>query len=123
MLKKIVAGRCEKIKIWAREREVLGRDCTIHDISTALRDTKEITGNLDLAIEYILVDDNRSKDRLHGRYLICLHGGIRFDQGFQHLRRGRKVDVNPISKDVLDGLLSIFLEEKSDLTVRKRIVV
>ena len=75
----------------------------------------------DVDLEYIAVDDDKKDNRLHARYLLSLRGGIRFDQGFQKLRKGVQFDVAPIGESILDDLVKIFIEEENDLRIVERI--
>ena len=69
----------------------------------------------------ILVDDESRQTKMHGRYLLSIKGGIRFDQGFQKLPEGRHVDVGPIGKTIHDALLDIYCDGKHDMRVIDRL--
>jgi hypothetical protein len=72
-------------------------------------------------IEMILVDDESRQTKMHGRYLLSMKGGIRFDQGFQKLPEGRHVDVGPVGKNTHDALLDIYGDGKHDMQVAERL--
>ena len=72
-------------------------------------------------IEMILVEDESRQTKMHGRYLLSIKGGIRFDQGFQRLPDGRHVDVGPIGKNTHDALLDIYCDGKHDMQVGERL--
>ena len=114
LFQEIAGGKCKKITLYARQRVIEEAGGTCEKIERKLRTIKTQTG-LTSSITYILVDDRRSRDRLHGRYLLSLKGGIRFEQGFQRLSRGRKVEIAPIGQAVLDGLIEKYIEGKNDL--------
>ena len=69
----------------------------------------------------ILIDDESRQTKMHGRYLLSIKGGIRFDQGFQKLPEGRHVDVGSIGKNTHDALLDIYCDSKHDMQVVERL--
>jgi hypothetical protein len=55
-----------------------------------------------------LCNDRGSEGPLHARYLLSIHGALRFDQGFQRLRR--KVDVSIVAQRSHLDLEKQFIE-------------
>ena len=71
-------------------------------------------------IHMILVEDEYRQTKMHGRYVLSIKGGVRFDQGLQKLPEGRRVDVGPIGKTTHESLLDIYFEDKHDMRVAER---
>lgn len=51
------------------------------------------------------------------RYLVSVKGGIRFDQGFQRLSRGRRNDVSPLGSTLHDEVLKTYQEGVHDMEI------
>ena len=118
-------GKCQKISLWARASEVFkngARTVIKTDLENSLR-RLGVQANFKPGrkIEMILVDDESRQTKMHGRYLLSIKGGIRFDQGFQKLPEGRHVDVGPIGKNTHDALLDIYCDGKHDMQVVERL--
>lgn len=121
----LAKGKCKKISLWARASDVIGsrnENVIRTDIENALRSfstqAQLLSGR---AVEMVLVEDESKKDKMHGRYLLSIKGGIRFDQGFQQLAAGRLADVGPVGKSVHDELLNIYFDGKHDMRVVDRV--
>ena len=120
VLKNAAAGKCKKVLIFARNSEVAKKFSSkkkIEAIEMALEDIRQ-HARLRAPIRMFLLDDKESKDRLHGRYLFSMKGGVRLDQGFQELRQGKgfkKVEVSPVGKSVLHELHRKFVRGDNDL--------
>lgn len=70
------------------------------------------------------VDDVKSKDKLHARYLLTEKGGIKFDQGFQRLRpKGRKNIISPIGESLHQILFEKFSKSTNDFPTAKTIQI
>lgn len=125
MFDKAAKGKCQKITLWARESEVCRRGAYSvikSDLEDRLRQLARQAGfKAGREIELILVEDESQKTKMHGRYLLSIKGGIRFDQGFQQLPQGRCVDVGPIGKATHGDLLDIYFEGKHDMRVVERL--
>jgi len=116
MIEKASKGCCENIRIWARSSEVL-RENSVPEIRAALEGIMPKNCVNGLRLEFNFIDDRRSADRMHARYLLSLQGGIRFDQGFQQLRGDRKVDVQPLtSKNLLEDIWKTYFEGENDFS-------
>ena len=118
-------GKCQKISLWARASEVFknrARTVIKTDLENSLR-RLGVQANFKPGreIEMILVEDESRQTKMHGRYLLSIKGGIRFDQGFQKLPEGRHVDVGPIGKNTHDALLDIYCDGKHDMQVVERL--
>jgi hypothetical protein len=74
-------------------------------------------------VEMIFVDDAPCKNKMHARYLLSIKGGVRLDQGFQHLPEGRRVDVGPVDQSTHVDLLKIYLEGEHDMRILQRFTV
>lgn len=120
-------GKCRKITLWARASKVVG--CSAYaaikiDLEKALnRLALKANFRSGREIEMLLVEDESSRTKMHGRYLLSIKGGIRLDQGFQQLPEGRHVDVGPIGKNIHSDLLDIYCDEKHDMRVAERLVL
>ena len=122
----IAKGRCQKISLWARANVVYGTE-TQRSVDSALIELqRKLAANSNLKsgtqIEMILVEDETSKSKMHGRYLLSIKGGIRFDQGFQQLPSGRKVEVGPTGQVVHTELLDIYFDGIHDMDIRTRLI-
>lgn len=113
-------GKCRKISCWARDSEVVGNRSSHNwaEVSEALRQilsTAEWPS--DRAFQYVLVDDVTCRSKMHPRYLVSVKGGIRFDQGFQRLPKGRRNDVSPLGSALHDAVLRIYQEGEHDMKI------
>lgn len=112
MIELAAKGRCYSIRLWARASAVLSKN-TLEDVRVALNSLVPSETRNKLRIELNLLDDDRCTDRMHGRYLLSVKGGIRFDQGFQQLPKGRKVDVSPLSsKEIFTEIWRTYFEDE-----------
>jgi hypothetical protein len=114
-------GKCQKITLWVRAAEALGAGNAAgikSDIEACLRSLAK-SANLKpgRAIELLMVEDESSQSKIHGRYLLSIKGGIRLDQGFAQLPVGRKVDVGPVGRAIHSDLLDLFFDGKHDMKV------
>ena len=120
---RISRGRCRKIFFWARCSEI-EKQCSAstykHEMQRILKNTVD---QLNFQINVILVSDERATSKMHGRYLVSPKGGIRFDQGFQRLPRGRLVDVGPISETVHEQLMRTYSKGANDFEVIHRFCI
>lgn len=121
----VAKGKCQKVSLWARASEVFGSG-NQHNVQRDLKDAlQQLVANAGFKshreVELILVEDESSQTKMHGRYVLSIKGGIRLDQGFQLLPSGRKVDVGPIGKVVHDGLLDMYFDNKHEMNIRVRL--
>lgn len=120
-------GKCQKVVLWSRASAVYGSEnqATVHrDLFESLNKLVVKSGfKPGRQVEMILVEDETSKSKMHGRHLISIKGGVRLDQGFQQLPTGRKVDVGPTGQAILNELLDIYSDGQHDMTVKTRITV
>lgn len=118
-------GKCQRILLWARASEVFGRGTYAvikSDLECSLqRLARQACFKPGREIEMILVEDESRQKKMHGRYLLSIKGGIRFDQGFQQLPQGRHVDVGPLGKATHDAQLDIYFDGKHDMQVVERL--
>lgn len=121
----IAKGRCQKISLWARADVVYGTETQTSVDVALIESMRKLAANSKLKpgtqIEMILVEDETSKSKMHGRYLLSIKGGIRFDQGFQQLPAGRKVEVGPTGQAVHTELLDIYFDGVHDMNVKTRL--
>jgi len=117
LLQRIAHGRCERVVIFARYDSVIGaRQSTQDELRKSLAQLRaDAHLPLTCSLEYVLFEDSQSANRMHARYLFSIRGGVRFDQGFQKLPTGRKVDVGPISPLLLDDLISVYVDRRHDM--------
>jgi len=120
-------GKCQKISLWARSAEVLGSGngtAIRTDLQDALHHlVRPANFKPGREVEMILVEDESSQSKIHGRYLLSIKGGIRLDQGFQQLPAGRKVDVGPVGRTIHGDLLDLFFDGKHDMKVVHRLSI
>lgn len=93
---------------------------TAEEIEFSLKQVAKKAGLSKIQTNFILADDRFSSDKLHARYLLSVRGAIRFDQGFQELRK-RKVDVSVVGASVHSELVSKFMEDKNDFVISKTV--
>ena len=99
---------------WVRSSEVAGRS-VIEERVRDLIERRDGRGKLSITVR--AVEDARARDRLHGRYLLTIRGGILVDQGFQRLRRSRTTHVSPVASSALSDLQRKFISDDNDLRV------
>lgn len=102
-----------KITLWVSAAKVTR---PVEELEESLRRIARHSGFRRGYIDVRLVDDRFSTYKLHARYLLSIRGAIRFDQGFQELKR-RKVDVSVVGVAVHAELVSRFLEGRHDFQV------
>ena len=125
MFASLAKGRCKRILLWARASEAIGsrsEKVILQDIEAALRNfSAQASFSPGGKVEMVFVHDESKNDKMHGRYLLSIKGGIRFDQGFQKLAMGRFADVGPVGKSVHDNLLSMYFDGKHDMQIVNRV--
>lgn len=108
---------CRRVEMWARYKSVIDKPGNKSDLESALTCLRKESGlSSKSKLEMILVDDEFS-ERMHGRYLLTNRGGVRLDQGFQKLPGGRKMDVSPIGRDLIDKLQGVYIERAHDMKI------
>jgi hypothetical protein len=117
LAKQAASANCMRISLWARHSLVVGsRANDLEEVQGALADLRTRSGlKRERVLEMHLVEGDRAKDRMHGRYLLSVKGGVRLDQGFQRLTGGRKVDVSPVGLSLLDELLTVYAHGQHDM--------
>lgn len=114
-------GKCRKITCWVRDREVVDeRRHSWEEVKAALRGILERADwPADRSFRYVLVDDATAKTKMHPRYLLSIKGGIRYDQGFQRLPKGRRNDVSPMGAQPHAEALKTFHEGGHDMRIER----
>lgn len=125
LLRSAARGRAKYALLWARAKLVAAHNQDqIDEIRGKMKDIlKSSAVRTGFKLRYKLVDDDRSKDRLHGRYLVSIKGGVKLEQGFQTLTEGRGVEVSPIGQATHEDLVRKFLENSNDLKIVRTIEV
>ena len=123
MFSVIAVGRCESVKFWSRRSTFDNNKSGFDDVKFELQELKKKSNAHKVNIEFNIVDDWNSQYRMHARYLLSLKGGVKFDQGFQTLDKGKKVDVSPIGQNILDELITLYIEGKNGFKIIKKIKV
>jgi hypothetical protein len=110
-------NKCQSVVCYARASHVISsRGFSWDELVSAWKSLlSDIRWQPKRRFRYILIDDEASYTKMHGRYLFSLQGSIRLEQGFQKLPRGRKVDISPVAKAVHEDLLKTYLEGKHDM--------
>ncbi|MEO6294180.1 MAG: hypothetical protein ABIO88_16340 [Burkholderiaceae bacterium] len=133
LLNIVAKGKCEEIILWARASAVTGLKYPIQNptiiedernkrtLNKLENELKYLTKNANFkrkcTIEMLLVDDKGS-DKMHARYLLSKHGGIRLDQGFREVS-GQPVDVSPIGEAIHLDLCNYYFGNNS-MKIRHR---
>lgn len=124
MLQVIAKGKCQRLVFWTRTSNIIDsrNGISLDDVENQLRKIiREIKFRHDFKLEFLLVDDDRSRERMHGRYLLSIKGGLRLDQGFQQLPKGRKVEVGPVGRATHEELMRVYLDGEHDIQIDHRI--
>lgn len=125
LFQEIAKGKCKKIILWTRASKVFA-SASVPVIKKDLdNELRKMVSNAKFKsgceIELRIVDDEKGQNKMHGRYLLSIKGGIRLDQGFQQLPLGRQVDVAPIGKKSHDALFDIYFDGKHDMPIVEKI--
>lgn len=70
-----------------------------------------------LSVKFRAIDDSRSSDRLHDRYLFSIKGGVELRQGFQALKSTLRVTASPMSQETHRDVFVTFAEQETDMKV------
>jgi hypothetical protein len=112
-------GKCRKITCWARGSEVMGeRRNSWEEVGSAIEHILQDAGwQGNREFQYNFVDDATTRSKMHARYMLSIKGGIRYDQGFQRLTRGRRNDVSPIGTQLHVELIKTYHEGAHDMRI------
>lgn len=112
-------GKCCSVVCYGRTSNVLG--ARLHSWDEVTAEWQALLMQAEWpktsSFRYLLIDDDQSRSKMHARYLFSIKGGIRLDQGFQRLPRGRKMDVSPVAKVIHEELLQTYLDRESDMVI------
>ena len=115
MLGVAAGGQCQSACIWVRV-DRLKRSMT--ETASALARIARHAGFVSHRRLCLRAYTDAARDtKVHDRYLLSLHGAIRFEHGFQELTGRRTASVVPESRKSHLQLVSLFLEGKHDLGV------
>ena len=115
MLGVAAGGQCQSAYIWVRE-DRLKR--SMPETVSALVHVARHAGFVGPRRLYLRAYTDAGRDtKVHDRYLLSLHGAIRFEHGFQELTGRRTANVVPESRSSHLQLVSLFLDGKHDLGV------
>lgn len=121
----IPLGKCKTLTIWARNSLVIGDkkpESILKDIEISLKNvTNKANFKNNFKITYNLIRDDDRASKMHARYLLSIKGGIKLDQGFQVLPRGRKVDVNPVGRVLHNEIYKTYAENDNDFTIENTV--
>jgi hypothetical protein len=114
-------GKCRRITCWARHSDIVGeRRHSWEEVQAGLSTIlSEARWPADREFRYVLVDDATAKTKMHPRYMFSIKGGIRYDQGFQCLSKGRRNDVSPLGRSLHEEVLRIYHEGEHDMRIEK----
>lgn len=119
MLSAAAAGKCQNATLWMSERVMGERALTTKAVSEALADIANRSKFCSPKLVRIHAYTERGSTKIHDRYLLCPHGAIRFEHGFQELGKGRRATVAPQSKKIHSELVSLYLEDRHDLQITR----
>ena len=124
MFSAIARGKCQRVTLWGRASKLLGNlGQSENRIQVALRTAKMQAGlRPGVKVSFLLIDDAKSVNKMHARFLLSRRGCIYFDQGFQLLPRGRRTLVGPVGPDVHAQYIEIYLNRKNDFTILRSIL-
>lgn len=118
IFKIIAASDCNSVIIYARENMLLKKR-TLSELQVKILSLrKESALPNRCKFELRLFNDSTSQEKVHARYIFSKRGGVRFDQGFLNLGKGKIVDVGPIAPAILKHAIQCFIESKHDMGVR-----
>ena len=73
-----------------------------------------------MTFRFYTLDDDLTPDRMHGRYLFSINGGIRVDRGFEEDKKKElKTEVSPIGEAVLSQLVEKYLTRAGELPIEE----
>jgi hypothetical protein len=124
LLETAVKGKCRTVVCWARYSDVinLNKGISPERVERSIREIHSricIKRRLNFSLN--LVDDSRSKYRLHDRYMLNKIGGVEVSQGFVQLKDFRKITVRPISQKLIEELAAVFLSGTHDRNILNRV--
>lgn len=114
--------KISEVSFFVRHTQLASSDVETEEIKELIKNIIK-KSNKNMTITLNLVEDDRSNDKLHARYLVTNKGGLKFDQGFQTLPRGRKNVVSPIGKDLHAILYAQFSNKSLDFRIAQKIEV
>jgi hypothetical protein len=119
MLREVATGKCRQVMVWSKYSLVVSeKKHSLVEVRDAWRDIlHEAAWPAGRQFKHVLIDDSASKVRMHGRYLISIKGGVRYDQGFQRFGRGRGNEVSPVGRSLHDVLFGIYFENSHDMQI------
>ena len=112
---KLARSGCVRVTLFAREDKLLESHTRSQLQNSMSKLRKESALPAKCKFEIQPFNDAKSDEKVHARYLFSDEGGIRFDQGFQRLGKGKKVDVGPISPAILKHAINRFVEGQHDM--------
>ncbi|MGZ8189931.1 MAG: hypothetical protein ACXWTS_01730 [Methylococcaceae bacterium] len=105
-------GKCRSFVIWARYDDASMKTKEFyHHILVELYRKDLPAPKAKLTIK--LVEDGRSKEKMHARLLLSTLGGLRFDYGFEEFNDSRKVDISLLSQKAHDDHFRWYLDPNS----------
>lgn len=121
MLNVASKGKCNKITCWARGSEVIGeRRNSWEEVVLAIQEIlRDAEWPRNRNFQFNFVDDATTRTKMHPRYLFSIKGGIRYDQGFQRLSKGRRNDVSPIGEKLHLELIKTYHEDGHDMRIER----
>ena len=110
LMKLAARSAIKSVVIWVREREAGTRQQYLSVLKEIIRELP----SGDLTIRVFAVEDGRSKDRLHARYLLSIKGAIQFDLGFIEMDKKTTI-VTPVPMQVHKDLVIKYISGQNDL--------
>ncbi len=99
----------QELNFWVRKNAVCNADGTV-DLAKIERFINDIARNRwrNKSLNFNLIQDEDSVDKIHARYLLTNKGGIKVDQGFQELPNNRKNLISTVAPEQYKRLYELF---------------
>lgn len=124
VLKTCSSTRPIKFRFWVRGEQMLDNAGEFNEeLLLEITRGKMRANHPDTSMDFILLDDELSAEKLHARYFITEKGGVKFDQGFQKLPAGRRNVVSPMGKALHESIYKNFTKDNFSMKVRKRLKI
>jgi hypothetical protein len=116
LLREFAKGRHLRAVFWVRLKKDDGDEKEWVEVLRSLGRDSGLRRDTELVVN--LVDDKYARDRMHGRRLLSVIGGIAFDQGFRKRTQGWN-EASPMAGNVWEKYWEMFVEGKTDLKIAR----
>lgn len=112
IIKTIPESDCESVKFFVSHAHV-----NHTSIQRSLLSLKRLLPSTsDVSFVCNLIDDRRSANPMHARYLFGVYGGIRVDRGFR-AHNSKRNDISPLGQQVVRELVNTYISTHQTLDI------